>query len=77
MPAKEIINRESVRVFEGTAQELLPGAKLPSDMHGFAVLVPAGAVHEWKLDLLWRITLLYALHPGSGTPGRAKLDYNQ
>ncbi len=63
MPAREIINSGSVRVFEGSAKDLLPRAKLPSDMHGFAVLVPAGAAHEWKLDLLWRIAFLYAFDP--------------
>ena len=60
MPAKEIISSASVHVFEGTANELVPKAKLPRDMHGFAIVVPGGEDHEWKLDLLWRVAILYA-----------------
>lgn len=63
MPAKEIISSESVRVFEGAANELVPKAKLPRDMHGFAILVPDGEAHEWMLDLLWRVGILYAAQP--------------
>jgi hypothetical protein len=63
MPAKEIISSASVRLFEGTADQLVSKAKLLSDMHGFAVLVPSGEEHEWKLDLIWRIAILYAAQP--------------
>lgn len=63
MPAKEIISSASVHVFEGSADELVPKAKLPTDMHGFAIVVPSGEDHEWKLDLLWRIAILYAANP--------------
>jgi hypothetical protein len=63
MPAKEIISSASVRLFEGRADQLVSKAKLPSDMHGFAILVPSGEEHEWKLDLIWRIAILYAAQP--------------
>ena len=63
MPAKESINSASVRLFEGRADGLVSKAKLPSDMHGFAVLVPSGEEHEWMLDLIWRIAVLYAAQP--------------
>ncbi len=72
MPVLEIISSENVRLFEGTGRELVPKAKLPSDMRGFAILVPAGECHEWKLDLLWRITLLFAAEP-SILKSRAKV----
>jgi hypothetical protein len=63
MPAKEIVSSESVRVFEGAANELVPKAKLPSDMRGFAIVVPGGESHEWMLDLLWRVAILYVAQP--------------
>ena len=63
MPVIEIISSENVRLFEGTANELVPKAKLSPDMHGFAIVIPAGECHEWKLDLLWRIALLFAAEP--------------
>jgi hypothetical protein len=63
MPAKEIISSASVRLFEGTADQLVSKAKLLSDMHGFAILVPAAEEHEWILDLIWRIAILYAAQP--------------
>jgi hypothetical protein len=64
MPAKEIISSASVRLFEGTADQLVSKTKLLSGMHGFAILVPSGEEHEWKLDLIWRIAILYAAQPG-------------
>lgn len=72
MPVKEIISSGSVRLFEGTAKELVPMAKLPPYMHGFAIVVPGGEAHEWKLDLLWRIAILYAFDP-SILKSRAKV----
>jgi len=63
MPAKEIISSASVRLFEGTADQLVSKAKLLSDMHGFAILVPTAEEHEWILDLIWRIAILYAAQP--------------
>lgn len=63
MPAKEIISSASVRLFEGTADQLVSKAKLPSEMHGFAILVPSGEDHEWILDLIWRIAIIFAAQP--------------
>ena len=63
MQAKEIISSASVRLFEGSADQLVSKAKSLSDMHGFAILVPSGEDHEWILDLIWRIAILYAAQP--------------
>jgi hypothetical protein len=63
MAVIEIISSEDVRLFEGNANELVPKAKLSPDIHGFAIVVPAGEVQEWKLDLIWRIAILHAVEP--------------
>lgn len=57
------ISSERVILVEGDAGELVPGAKLKADMHGFVVMVPPGDEGERLLDMLWRITMAYAARP--------------
>lgn len=57
------IQSERVILIEGNADDIVPKAKLADDMHGFVVMVPPGEGREWFLDLLWRITMLYAGRP--------------
>jgi len=57
------IRSERVILVEGNADELVPGAKLPADMHGFVIMVPPGEGGERLLDMLWRITMAYAARP--------------
>jgi hypothetical protein len=57
------IHSERVTLIERVADEIVPNAQLAADMHGFVIMVPPGEGSEWFLDILWRITMLYA-----GTP---------
>ena len=57
------IHSERVILIEGSADEIVPNAKLTADMHGFVIMVPPGEGSEWFLDMLWRITMLYAGRP--------------
>ncbi len=57
------IQSQSVILIEGDADEIVPSAKLAADMHGFVIMVPPGEGGEWFLDMLWRITMLYAGEP--------------
>lgn len=57
------IHSQSVILVEGDANEIAPSAKLAADVHGFVIMVPHGEEREWFLDLLWRITMLYAGRP--------------
>jgi hypothetical protein len=57
------IDSERVILVEGNADEIVPNAKLRADMHGFVIMVPPGEGSEWFLDMLWRITMLYAGRP--------------
>ena len=68
------IKIESQRVIltEGDAKELAPDAKVVAGMHGFVIMVPSDESNEWFLDLLWRITMLYAGRP-SWLRSRAKM----
>jgi len=57
------IHSERAILIEGNADEIVPNAKLAADMHGFVIMVPPGEGSEWFLDMLWRITMLYAGRP--------------
>lgn len=57
------IHSERAILIEGNADEIVPNAKLAADMHGFVIMVPPGEGSEWFLDLLWRVTMLYAGRP--------------
>lgn len=57
------IHSQAVTLIEGDAGEIVPNARLAANMHGFVIMVPHGDDHEWFLDLLWRITMLYAGRP--------------
>ena len=57
------IHSERVTLIEGDADEIVPNARLATDMHGFGILVPPGEGGEWLLDMLWRITMAYAGMP--------------
>lgn len=57
------IHSQSVILVEGDADEIVPDAKLAADMHGFVIMVPPGEGGEQLLDMLWRITMLYAFMP--------------
>jgi hypothetical protein len=57
------IHSERVILIEGVADEIVPNAQLAADMHGFVIMVPPGEGSEWFLDMLWRITMLYAGMP--------------
>lgn len=57
------IHSERVILVEGNAGEIVPNAKLAADMHGFVIMVPHGEGGERLLDMLWRITLVYAGSP--------------
>lgn len=57
------IHSERVILIEGSAGAIVPNATMAADMHGFVIMVPLGEESEWFLDLLWRITMLYAGRP--------------
>jgi hypothetical protein len=57
------IHSERVILIEGNADEIVSNAKLTADMHGFVIMVPPGEGSEWFLDMLWRVTMLYAGRP--------------
>jgi hypothetical protein len=57
------IHSERVILIEGDADEIVPNAQLAADMHGFVIMVPPGERSEWFLDMLWRVTMLYAGMP--------------
>jgi len=57
------IHSERVILIEGIADEIVPNAQLTAGMHGFVIMVPPGEGSEWFLDLLWRVTMLYAGKP--------------
>ena len=57
------IQSQRVILVEGDADEIVPNAKLATDMHGFAIMVPPGEEGERLLDMLWRITMVYAGKP--------------
>jgi hypothetical protein len=57
------IHSERVILIEGDADEIVPNAQLAAGMHGFVIMVPPGERSEWFLDMLWRITMLYAGMP--------------
>jgi hypothetical protein len=57
------IHSESVILIEGNADEIGPDTTMAAEMHGFVIMVPPGEGSEWFLDLLWRITMLYAGRP--------------
>lgn len=57
------IHSERVILLEGVADEIVPNAKLAADMHGFVIMVPPGEGGERLLDMLWRITMVYAGRP--------------
>jgi hypothetical protein len=57
------IHSERVILIEGIADEIVPNAQLTAGMHGFVIMVPPGEGSEWFLDMLWRITMLYAGRP--------------
>ena len=57
------ISSERVILIEGDTHEIVPNAELAADMHGFAIMVPPGDGGERLLDMLWRITMLYAGSP--------------
>jgi hypothetical protein len=57
------IHSERVILIEGAADQVAPNANLAADMHGFVIMVPPGEGSEWFLDILWRITMLYAGMP--------------
>lgn len=57
------IDSQRVILIEGDAGEIVPNARLAADMHGFVIMVPPGEGSEWFLDMLWRITMLYAGRP--------------
>jgi hypothetical protein len=57
------IHSERVILLEGNADEIVPNAKLAADLHGFVIMAPPGERSEWFLDMLWRITMLYAGMP--------------
>ena len=57
------IHSQSVILIEGDADDIVPNAELSADMHGFVIMVPPGEGSEWFLDMLWRITMLYAGMP--------------
>ncbi len=59
----ERVISERVILVEGDADEIVPNAKLAADMHGFVIMVPPGEGGEKLLDMLWRITMLYAEFP--------------
>ena len=60
------IHSQNVILVEGDADEIVPNAKLATDMHGFVIMVPPGEGGERLLDMLWRITMAYA---GKGQHG--------
>jgi len=57
------IHSERVILLEGNADEIVPNAKLAAGMHGFVIMVPPGEGGERLLDMLWRITMIYAGRP--------------
>jgi hypothetical protein len=57
------IQSERVILIESNAGEIVPQAKLATDMHGFVIMVPPGQGGELLLDMLWRITMAYAGKP--------------
>ena len=57
------IHSERVILIEGVADEIVPNAQLAADMQGFVIMVSPGEGSEWFLDMLWRITMLYAGMP--------------
>jgi len=57
------IHSERVILLEGNADEIVPKSKLASGMRGFVIMTPTGERSEWFLDMLWRITMLYAGMP--------------
>ncbi len=57
------IQSQRVILVEGDADEIVPNAKLATDMHGFVIMVPPGEEGERLLDMLWRITMAYAAKP--------------
>jgi len=52
-----------VTLIEGNVDELVSIGHLAKDMHGFMIVFPPGEEAEWALDLLWRITMVYAAKP--------------
>lgn len=57
------IQSQRVILVEGDAEEIVPNAKLATDMHEFVIMVPPGEGGERLLDMLWRITMAYAGMP--------------
>jgi hypothetical protein len=52
-----------VTLVEGNVDELVSIGHLAKDMHGFTIVFPPGEEAEWVLDMLWRITMVYAAKP--------------
>lgn len=66
------IHSARVILLEGDADLLVRNAKAVAGMRGFMIMVPHGDDHEWFLDLLWRMTMVYAGKP-SWLKSRAKM----
>ena len=57
------IHSQRAILIEGDSGEIVPDERLAADMHGFVIMVPPGEEGERLLDMLWRITMVYALNP--------------
>lgn len=57
------IQSPRVILVEGNADEFVQRTEPAADMHGFAIMVPPCEEGERFLDLLWRITMAYAVRP--------------
>jgi hypothetical protein len=66
------IHSARVILLEGDADQMARKAKEVAGMRGFMIMVPHGDDHEWFLDLLWRMTMVYAAKP-SWLRSRAKM----
>ncbi len=62
IPSERIVSERAI-LLEGDSGEIVPNAKLAASMHGFVIMVPPGEGGERLLDMLWRITMLYAEFP--------------
>lgn len=56
------LDSPSAFMVEGDADEFVPNAR-SAGMHGFVIVVPPGKGGERFLDLLYRITMIYAFMP--------------
>ena len=57
------IHSARVILLEGDADQMARKAKEVAAVRGFIIMVPHGEDHEWFLDLLWRMTMVYAARP--------------